>query len=368
MTQAMPIPEPLLALLPGQAGRVLLPEVVALAEREGVLAVIRSLPPFTLEDLFDALSRECAFELADANRRRMIGLLADLLEEARCLRRTGNGGRREYRAGTSILSRAIPDAGDDGEIRFLRRCLELAPGYLRGQEAPIGFDPACAPLWEDFLGCDEFQACRTVLLDMMADGAQAGPRVLDLCHGPGWGIERTLDRIPSARISAIDFTDSFAGAARRRAAESIGRNRARGIVSRPVEWFGTGDWRGFGDPLPFRDASFDAILFGCGDPYIPPRSREAVYADLRRVLAPGGTLGVLTRGRPDPERRHVPSRTFRITTLVHDFSESVCAGWQGFADVGESRRLFERLGFRPCGPKAGEMAFFGSSIWLMEKG
>jgi SAM-dependent methyltransferase len=294
--------------------------------------------------------------------------LVELLEEVRWLRRAGDDGRREFHARRAVLPGAMAGARDDGETRFLRRCLELAPGYLRGLEAPIGFDPGRASLWEDFLGCDEFQAGRTVLLDMMADGVPPDARVLDLCHGPGWGIERALDRFPSARITAIDFTDAFAEDARRRAAGAIARNSARGFDSPPVEWCAPSRWRGFGAPLPFADASFDAILFGCGDPYIPPQSREAVYGELRRVLAPGGRLGILTRGRPDPERRHVPSRTFRITTLIHDFSESVCAGWQGFADVGESRRMFERLGFLPCGPEAREMAYFGSSIWLMGKG
>jgi SAM-dependent methyltransferase len=368
MTHAMPIPEPLLALKPGQAGRVLLPEVVALAEREGILGVIRSLPSFTFDKLCDALSRECALDLGDESRRRMVRLLVDLLREVRWLRRSGDGDGWEFHAGRPVLPGAMADAGSDGEIRFLRRCLELAPRYLRGQEPSIGFDPACASLWEDFLGCAEFQACRTVLLDMMAGVASTDARMLDLCHGPGWGIERTLERFPSARLSAIDFTDSFAETARRREAEAHARIRARGADTRPVEWYGPADWRGFGEPLPFGDSSFDAILFGCGDPYIPSRLREDVYADLHRVLAPGGMLGILTRGRPDPERRHVPSRMFRITTLIHDFSESVCAGWQGFADVGESRRLFERIGFIPCGPKIGEMAFFGSSIWLMRKG
>jgi SAM-dependent methyltransferase len=363
------IPEPLRTLIPGHAGRVVLPDLLALAEREGILSRIRSLSPFTVEELCDVLSRELGFALESGNRRHMIRLFVELLAEMKWLRRDGGGDRWGVHAEKPPLGGMASGVSDDGEIRFLRRCLELVPGYLRGQAPPIGFDAGCAAAWEDFLGCAEFQACRTVLFDMMAAGAPPGARLLDLCHGPGWGIERAIARWPGVRISAIDFTDAFSETARRRAGEAQARWGGReDALQAPVEWFGPDAWTGLGAPLPFREGAFDAVLFGCGDPYIPPGSREAVYADLSRVLKPGGCLGILTRGRPDPERRHVAARTLRITALIHDFSESVCAGWRGFADVGENLRLFERLGFREGAPGCGGMAFFGSSLWFMRKG
>jgi SAM-dependent methyltransferase len=361
------IPAPLRALIPGHAGRVVLPELLALAEREGILDRVRALSPFTVEELCDALAGDLRFDLASGNRRHMILLFVDLLGELKWVKRAGDGDRWACRPAKPPSAGEASGKGDDGEIRFLRRCLQLVPGYLRGHEPPIAFDAESVGVWEDFLGCEEFQACRTVLLDMMAAGAGPDARMLDLCHGPGWGIERALARWPEVRISAIDFTDSFRETAGRRAAEAVARNAALGVASAPVDWHGPSEWKGFGDPLPFADASFDAVLFGCGDPYVPPDRRESVYADLMRVLAPGGKLGILTRGRPDPEKHHVPARTLRVTALVHDFFESVCAGWQGFADVGENLRLFERLGFRDGGSSTGAMTFFGSSLWIMRK-
>ncbi len=367
MTSANTIPEPLRALIPGYATRVILPELVSLAEREGILECIRAISPFTFEGLCATLSLDLDFDLTRGNRRRMVRLLVELLSEVRWLRRIDD---ERWRCHGS--KKVVPEIGErgeeDGEIRFLRSCLQGTPAYLRGDEPPITFESGCAAAWEDFLGCAEFQACRTVLFDMMASGSAPETRLLDLCHGPGWGIERALDRWPAARISAIDFTDGFAETARSRTARAIGRNASLGLASAPVQWYGPSNWKGFDAPLPFADESFDAVLFGCGDPYIPPGRREPVYADLRRVLAPGGVLEILTRGLPDAERRHVPSRTFRVTTLIHDFAESVCAGWQGFSDVGENLRLFERIGFRDAGPSSGEVAFFGSSLWFMRKG
>ena len=223
-------------------------------------------------------------------------------------------------------------------------------------------------VWEDFLGCDEFQACRTVLLDRMASTAGASASLLDLCHGPGWGIERAMERWPEARITAIDFTDAFSASAKRRAEQGHARNAARGRPSSPVEWFGPSDWKGFGHPLPFPEGAFEAVLFSCGDPYIRPDARDAVYADLRRVLAPGGTLGILTRGYPDPEHRHVPSHWLRVTALIHDFTESVCAGWHGFPDVGENQEMFSRLGFRGAWSPGGAMNIMDSALWILKKG
>ena len=365
-----PMPEPLRGIRPGMAGRRMLPELLSFVVREGVLERFRALSVFGFDELCRALHRDPGYDVSRGNRRRMLRLLIDLLVECGWLeparsgdrwscRRDGTPGPGEYRA----------DAGEgDGQVEFFRRCLRFVPGYLRGEESPIDFDSENVRVWEDFLGCDEFQACRSILLDRMASTAGASPSLLDLCHGPGWGIERAMERWPEARITAIDFTGAFTGSAKCRAEQARARNVARGRPSSPVEWFGPSDWKGFGHPLPFPEGAFESVLFGCGDPYIRPDARDAVYADLRRVLAPGGTLGILTRGYPDPEHRHVPSYWPRITTLIHDFTESVCSGWQGFPNVGENQDMFPRLGFRGAWGPGGAMSILDSAVWILKKG
>ncbi len=365
-----PMPEPLRGIRPGMAGRRMLPELLSFVVREGVLERFRALSVFGFDELCRALHRDPGYDISRGNRRRMLRLLIDLLVECGWLeparsgdrwscRRDGTPGPGEYRA----------DTGEgDGQVKFFRRCLRFVPGYLRGEESPIDFDSENVRVWEDFLGCDEFQACRSILLDRMASTAGASPSLLDLCHGPGWGIERAMERWPEARITAIDFTGAFTGSAKCRAEQARVRNVARCRPSSPVEWFGPSDWKGFGHPLPFPEGAFESVLFGCGDPYIRPDARDAVYADLRRVLAPGGTLGILTRGYPDPEHRHVPSYWPRITTLIHDFTESVCAGWQGFPNVGENQDMFPRLGFRGAWDPGGAMSILDSALWILKKG
>jgi|GEM_PF-1168025 len=365
-----PMPEPLRGVRGGMAGRRMLPELLSLVVREGVLEKFRALPVFGFDELCGALHREPVYDLSRGNRRRMIRLLIDLFVECGWLEPAGTGDRWSCRRDGILRPGEVPagTGGSDGQVDFFRRCLRIAPGYLRGKEAPIAFDAENARAWEEFLGCDEFQACRSILLDRMASTTGVSASLLDLCHGPGWGIERAMERWPEARITAIDFTDAFAESAKCRAERARARNLARRRPSPPVEWFGSSDWKGFGHPLPFPEGAFGAVLFSCGDPYIRPDARDAVYADLRRVLAPGGTLGILTRGYPDPERRHVPSYWLRVTALIHDFSESVCTGWHGFRDVAENQEMFTRLGFRGGWNPEGAMNIVDSSLWILKKG
>lgn len=364
-----PLLEPMRGIRPGMSGRRMLPELLSLVVREGVMERARALSVFGVDELCEALHRELGYDVSRGNRRRMIRLLVDLLAECGWLEAARSGNRWSCRrVGAHVPGEPPAEAGTgDGQVDFLRRCLRAVPGYLRGEESPIAFDTENMHLWEEFLGCDEFQACRSVLLDRMASLAGASLSLLDLCHGPGWGIERAMERCPEARISAIDFTDAFTGIARYRAERAVARNASRGLASPPVGWFGPSDWKGFGHPLPFPEDAFGAILFSCGDPYIRPDEREAVYSDLRRVLAPGGTLGILTRGYPDPQRLDVALYWVRVTALIHDFTESVCAGWHGFPDVAESRDMFTRLGFRGAWSPGGAMSVMGSAVWILTK-
>ena len=362
--------EPMRGIRPGMSGRRILPELLSLVVREGVMERARGLSVFGVDELCETLHRESGYDFSRGNRRRMIRLLIDLLVECGWMEPDRSGDRWSCRRdGTPPPGGNPGDAGKcDGQVAFFRRCLGLIPRYLRGEEAPIAFDEENIRVWEDFLGCDEFQACRSVLLDRMASTAGAPASLLDLCHGPGWGIERAMACWPEARITAIDFTDAFSGIARRRAERGRERNAGRGLPSSPVEWFGPSDWKGFGHPLPFPEGAFGAVLFSCGDPYIRPDAREEVYSDLRRVLAPGGTLGILTRGYPDPQRRYVPSYWPRVTALIHDFSESVCAGWNGFRDVEENQGMFSRLGFLGAWDPEGAMNIMDASLWILKKG
>ncbi len=359
----------------GAVTRLLLAQILQLAEREGILEQMRKHSPFSREELGRALHLELGYAIAKGNRQRMICLLIDLLSECGWLREEEGVWRwnQENR-------RVIPESGSappsveeslgavsDGQYLFFRECLESVPAYLRGGSSSMRFDEKCAVAWEQFLGCGEFSTCRSLLLELMGIENHPSFRVLDLCHGPGWGLEAVISRFPAIRITALDFTDAFSQRARERAARAQTRNRHMGYLVADITWVGPDQWKGFGDAFPFPDGSFEAVFFSCGDPYVPHERRSMVCGGIGRVLAPGGTLGILTRCRPDADARHVVSFWLRVSALAHDFAESVCEGWEGFSDAEENIRMFSEVGFRGGVPHLGSMSFLESSLWVLKK-
>ncbi len=354
----------------GPVAKAILPDILGLAEREGILRAAEAHSPFLKAELCRRLESELGYDLSAGNRGRMIGVLLDILAECGRLRRDGE--RFAWVGGEPAVP-VPPRTGEtdgtecDREYGFFRECLRSAPAYLRGGRPFALFDEGSAATWERFLGCAEYNTCRSVLLDMMAIVDKPSFRLLDLCYGPGWGVLAAATRYPSIGTTALDFTDAFAARARERVETADAKNRAPGRACATRDWIGPDRWKGFGDPLPFEDGAFHGVLFSCGDPYIPPALRRSVYAEIRRVLVPGGRIGILTRGYPDPAARHVPSFWIRVAALAHDFAESVCEGWQGFSDVDDSNRLFADLGFRGSSPLFGGMSFLESCLWVLAR-
>jgi demethylmenaquinone methyltransferase/2-methoxy-6-polyprenyl-1,4-benzoquinol methylase len=102
-----------------------------------------------------------------------------------------------------------------------------------------------------------------------------GNKVLDACCGTG---DLALAAVRAGgRVTGIDFSERMLDRARRK--------------STAVEWV-------LGDvtALPFADAGFDAATVGFGVRNL--QDLERGLAELRRILRPGGRLGVLEITRP----------------------------------------------------------------------
>jgi demethylmenaquinone methyltransferase/2-methoxy-6-polyprenyl-1,4-benzoquinol methylase len=102
-----------------------------------------------------------------------------------------------------------------------------------------------------------------------------GDRVLDACCGTG--DLAIADARAGGEVTGLDFADAMLERARRKAPQ--------------VEWV-----RGDLLDLPFGDASFDAATVGFGVRNVEDLERG--IRELRRVLRPGGRLGVLEITRP----------------------------------------------------------------------
>jgi len=103
-----------------------------------------------------------------------------------------------------------------------------------------------------------------------------GDRVVDLACGTGDLAEIAAAR--GARVLAVDF-----------AREMLVRGRARGI---PAAWL-----RADATSLPLADGAATAVT--CGFALRNFVSLPAVFAELARVLAPGGRIALLDVDRPD---------------------------------------------------------------------
>jgi demethylmenaquinone methyltransferase/2-methoxy-6-polyprenyl-1,4-benzoquinol methylase len=104
---------------------------------------------------------------------------------------------------------------------------------------------------------------------------QPGDRVLDACCGTG-DLAIAAARA-GGRVTGVDFSERMLERARRKAPE--------------LEWF-----QGDALALPFDDGSFDSATVGFGVRNL--EDLEQGLAELRRVLRPGGRVGILEITRP----------------------------------------------------------------------
>jgi demethylmenaquinone methyltransferase/2-methoxy-6-polyprenyl-1,4-benzoquinol methylase len=102
-----------------------------------------------------------------------------------------------------------------------------------------------------------------------------GDCVLDACCGTGDLALASLRA--GGRVTGLDFSERMLERARRKSGE--------------IEWV-----RGDALALPFEDGTFDAATVGFGVRNLADLERG--LAELRRVLRPGGRLGVLEITRP----------------------------------------------------------------------
>jgi demethylmenaquinone methyltransferase/2-methoxy-6-polyprenyl-1,4-benzoquinol methylase len=102
-----------------------------------------------------------------------------------------------------------------------------------------------------------------------------GDRVLDACCGTG--DLALADLQAGARVTGLDFSERMLERARAKSSE--------------VEWL-----QGDALALPFADGSFDGATVGFGARNLD--DLEAGLRELRRVLRPGGRLGILEITRP----------------------------------------------------------------------
>jgi ubiquinone/menaquinone biosynthesis C-methylase UbiE len=114
---------------------------------------------------------------------------------------------------------------------------------------------------------------RQALAECRSNGRR-GPRLLDLACGTGSFLREIKANWPRLFVTGLDLSPYYLAVARR-ALEPWSRTRF-------VE--------GTAEAMPFADGEFDIVTCIYLLHELPPQVRRAVAAEIRRVLAPGGTL------------------------------------------------------------------------------
>lgn len=165
-----------------------------------------------------------------------------------------------------------------------------------------------------------------------------GDRVLDVPCGDGFYTARLARRLaPKGKVVAADLSDAFLAAARRRFA------KVRGAAA--TEFAKADAYR-----LPFDDDSFRAVW--CARSLISLDDPAAALAEMRRVLRPGGVVGVL---EDDEYHRVLMNWPIDLELAVQRATAAAARAKYGTAaKLSPGRKmpsLFRAAGLRPRGKR-----------------
>jgi SAM-dependent methyltransferase len=143
-----------------------------------------------------------------------------------------------------------------------------------------------------------------VMFDILEANTSRAPQVLDVGCGPGSLSARLLDRLPQARVTAVD-RDPFLLA--------LGR-RAYGTRGGHLTWLDQ-DLRSIARAAGLAPGKFDGVLSTTALHWLRPPELARAYADLFALLRPGGLLlngdKAITRGG-DARGREIAARAMKL--------------------------------------------------------
>ena len=184
------------------------------------------------------------------------------------------------------------------------------------------------PLYDPLVKLLGAEGAKRTLVDQAA--LHNGHRVLDV--GCGTGTLATLIKVthPESEVTGLD-PDPNALARGRQKAE-------RAVVAIRFE-------QGFADELPYPDASFDRVFSSFMFHHLPAGRREKTLGELRRVLAPGGSLHLLDFERARPSDGFLARWLHSSHHLDENFEARILALMRNTGFVGSGKVLSGTLLF-----------------------
>jgi tRNA (cmo5U34)-methyltransferase len=127
---------------------------------------------------------------------------------------------------------------------------------------------------------------QAIICDLVASAAPA--RVVELCCGAGDQVRLLLERLPDARVLALDGSPTMLASTAETCAAHVGRLELRRFD------LAAADWRRL-HPAP------DAICSALAVHHLDGDGKRQLFADLHTALQPGGILVLADLIRPDSE-------------------------------------------------------------------
>jgi len=187
------------------------------------------------------------------------------------------------------------------------------------------------PLYDPIVKLLGGDKARMVLLDHAA--LRPGYRVLDI--GCGTGTLATLIKRFHSDVEVVGIDPDPKALARAK------RKAAKAVVSIQFD-------QGFGDDLPYTEASFDRVFSSFMFHHLPPDEKGKTLRAVRRVLKPGGGFHMLDFEGPGSGPHGVLAHLLHSSKRLKENSESRVLSLMresGFADPQKVQRQAMLLGY-----------------------
>lgn len=190
------------------------------------------------------------------------------------------------------------------------------------------------PLYDPIVKLFGGDAARQALLEQAA--IRPTDRVFDLGCGTGTFDVLIKQRFPQVELVCIDPDPKALARARKKA--------SRAAVAIQFD-------HGFGDQLPYPDASFDRAISSFVFHHVPAEEREKTLREVRRVLKPGGEFHLADFEGPEDYKQGFVSRLLHSHAHLKENSAAKiigvmkAAGFSNVAKVGRRNKLFGSVAY-----------------------
>jgi ubiquinone/menaquinone biosynthesis C-methylase UbiE len=165
---------------------------------------------------------------------------------------------------------------------------------------------------------------------------QSGQRILEVGCGTGSLLVQLKRLYPGTDVVGLDPDPKALARARHKT--------ARAAVSIQLD-------QGFGDELPYTEASFDRVFCSLMFHHVPANEKAKTVREIRRVLKPGGEFHMLDFEGPEKGAHGLLARRLHSSDRLKDNSESRVLRFMteaGFADpkkIGHRSMLFGNVAY-----------------------